>query len=473
VSESQEGMGCGFSYELSSYDVAEVPNWDRRGRDTFTMTMETKLRFRGHFGLQVITDTSKATALVGANAENGLRLVAAYAPDDPRANRTASTPVHFERNAGKAIRDATTFTFMVFQRVDAVEGGGEDTSAELDTKTEIVNLEYRKPLGQVDKRAYGIELLIAKIHELGQSGYALSSVWDVPTLQRRSLRTWSTPVHVIGQRVRGGAGTGVQYEVLTVNIGFRMQFFPSRWLCDMDEVEATIKARVKAGNKLAAIFSPASYHRTGSLQGTSPCVLVFTAASEPHLVATVDINLLAEFRFPRSMKLRYDPLVRCVSEFAQRGWEVAGIIPMLSLRVLQGIKKQITARVVFQARADGITVGGSAPQAGIATPMEQKRAIAPGDRVIFTGELWASASGKAQVQNGTEGEVVGAAVGSKRTGGQGYFVRFAGIERPVGCFEGELALPSPNRNPQASGNNEAPRSRLIENGKLREVELLD
>ena len=89
-------MGCGYSYQPSSYDVAEVPNWDRRGRDTFTMTMETKLRFRGHFGLQVVTDTSKAAALLGANAENGLRLVAAYAPDDPRANRTASTPVHFE-----------------------------------------------------------------------------------------------------------------------------------------------------------------------------------------------------------------------------------------------------------------------------------------------------------------------------------------------------------------------------------------
>ena len=134
------------------------------------MTMQAFLSLGGHFQNRVTTDTSNATALIGANAANGLRLVATYAPDDPRANKMISAPLHIMRD--RSIRRAETFTFMVFQRADDATGGGgsdmEATHAELETETKAVTIQYTKPLGSINKTVSGIDAIVAAIHELGR-----------------------------------------------------------------------------------------------------------------------------------------------------------------------------------------------------------------------------------------------------------------------------------------------------------------
>jgi hypothetical protein len=342
-------MGCCFSFQPSTYEVQDAPNWD--GQVRLTGTAAAVLHMSGNiFQGTKSTDMSNVNALLANAAQDGMRCVATYAPVQ-FFGKEEGVPFHMQ---------VTSFTsghvtsFLMFQVIDGANGGAAPV---LETVIETVEITYQAGLFQVS--ASGFENMYAKLAELGAKGYSLSTVFDVPNLRRSGLFSTKSQVQIIAQRVAGAPPSQTTYSVTSVPINMYRTLVGCS--ADANQLMQVLQQQMAAGNKLASVFNPSSIQVTGLTSASTNCHLIFTPVAEPYSWTAVDINVPAN----RSMgggSINYGPITECITHFVNRGWELGGVIPLPQGQVAGVMSFQLTARVIFQARTDGVSSASSIPQ---------------------------------------------------------------------------------------------------------------
>jgi hypothetical protein len=343
-------MGCCFSFQPSAYEVNDVPNWD--GRIRLTGTANAVIHVTGNvFQGAKTTDMTNVNACLGSAAGQGMRCVATYAPV-MFVGKQAGVPFHMDMTG---LTSANVTSLMIYQVVDEGQSGMPPV---LETVVETVEITYQAGLFQVS--ASGFQNMYAKLAELGANGYSLSTVFDIPNLRRSGIFSAKTQVQIIAQRVAGTALTQSTYDVTSVPIKIFAAF--GGCTADTRQLMQALQQQMASGKKLASIFNPSSIQMTGFGSATTNCHLIFTPVAEPYNWCAVDINLRADKTNFTGGAINYQPLSHCLTQFANKGWELGGIIPVPQIQQAGFCSFQITARLIFQSRADGVSTAGSIPQ---------------------------------------------------------------------------------------------------------------